>query len=821
MSVIDSATGPRDGYLRISTSAYRQQRQWLPPDSFDALTFVDIDASQLRADRFVDALKAFAHQLTNTQTLLIRWPDIIARPSIDAGFDEEVRKWLDRVATRLTEAGILFRNIGAIVFGVGLAPRIIWGSPSHPGAASEPYLLHRALVAEFYAMLEWGHAVWRPKSYHYQLPSGDHAGIFVRVGDAFRTPRDVRALSTWLTSRLRDGMSIVADSATLLPLVTDLSALISEREWGLAGVEMLDEYPRTRFDITRAARKQLKARGGTLGLLSVSASGTYRELMIESLASSSRAGEENWSLVVLVQKGGSADATFPPTAEGTGEERTSTWLALSDQGLNPLDAATCQWCKDNARAQIVRIDPRTFEALALPGHYLLTPNVTAARQSIGFWDHCALTHAVDVEVQPAPSPSIVARPEKLRMGVAIRVNRLMDSPEAFIKAIDKRIDAANKEGQEYASTNGKTYVNPFHYADYDGLVVSRYDASLPNFDIVFSFLKQKLKLPDDLEPTIIAFDEDLPEIASSWQKALIFSIGCVTGWNLRQLHLAAEKCWKDLPQREISALVLHARPSTKREWQTLGRSFRDNLTAVWLTYLPWRSPIEEEARHLTEASALIDQLPKEVRDFHRERVHFCNPRSSSSSLHERIAEFEGGNGEPDPLSILWGASESREGACQVRTHSNFGFQTDCLTAYTAIGAAMQAARQRVDIEDPRWRVFEFPAITRSYYDGILIASILRWCEPQEAWWGDTNREAENVMSELVARTQIRGDQAVLFPELFLAASQGKVPDAAAQRLKDLVDPIIEGWSAHERAPVDLGIALWHSTILKRKAAEST
>lgn len=107
----------------------------------------------------------------------------------------------------------------------------------------------------------------------------------------------------------------------------------------------------------------------------------------------------------------------------------------------------------------------------------------------------------------------------------------------------------------------------------------------------------------------------------------------------------------------------------------------------------------------------------------------------------------------------------------------FGYPVDCLTAYTAIGGAMQSSLQRVDIQGLRWRVFEFPAITRAYCDGILLASILRWCEPQQAWWGDTDREAENVISELVARTQDKTDQAVLVPELFLAASQGKIPDA--------------------------------------------
>lgn len=798
-------TAPEDGYIRVSPSGHGQIRDALPPDKQPGLIFVDVAERSVSPERVVDALKGHAHRFANTDFLLIRWPVVRTTTSDDAALKSGISAWFEVIAERSAAIGLSRAHIGIVVFSVGEDPYVEWLHPEeiNAGAVSEGELLQRALIAEFRAMLDWGHAVWRPRGYHYELPSGDHAGAFVRVGDSFRTPRDARVLSTWIASRLRDGTAIVADSATLVPLVSDLHALIELSGWEPGRVEMLDEYPRTRFDVMRAIRPLQAAKGGVLGLLSVNASGRYRDLMLETLSSTAR-NPDDWSMIVLVDKSrGVSDSTYAGTAEGDGDERVSTWVAVSDQELNPLDASSCELCRRNERAQIVRIDPRTFEALALPGVLLMTPDVPAARRSVGLWDSCFASRALGVQVNPAPGPSAISRPEGF-LGVRVHFDKLLtaDHREALCDRISERLRDIRRESEEQT----------LDYRGCDGVVVSRSDAEQPGFGEVFGHVMANIGL-EGIQVTVLDPGSPAPDDVAGWNSALVFSLGCVTGWNLRQLHLAVEDSWQGKRNRNISALVLHARPSTTREWVTLGRSFRDQLMAVWLTFLPWRSPIAEEAIHLNQVTPHADYLTDVARNFLTERKSYCTPRSGGTNWDERVAAFDSQDGSPDPYSILWGMSP-RGGAGNVRTQSNFGYEVDAVTAYAAMGAAMQSARLKSDREDPRWGVFEFPAIARSYYDGVVLACILRWCEPQEAWWGQSGRQAANVMSELIARTADASDQQILFPELLLAASQGKIPWQAVEVLVSEAASAAAQWPESHRGPVELGTALWRAASIQ-------
>jgi hypothetical protein len=258
-------------------------------------------------------------------------------------------------------------------------------------------------------------------------------------------------MSSWLAARLRDDMAFATGSATLVQLITDLQALMREQGWACGRVEMLDEYPRTRLDITRAIRPLASSAGGVLGLLSVSSSGRYRGLMQAVLASTAES-QDNWSMVVLVDKTSSnADRDLVSEPAGVDDERVSTWTAVADAGLDTLDASACTWCRDNKRAPVVMIDPRSFEALALPGVSLMTPDTTSARASRDFWQRCPATGAIGVEVEPFQGPSRVSRPKSARMGVRIHFDRLLSEPEALARAAADRVAALRDQGLSFAS----------------------------------------------------------------------------------------------------------------------------------------------------------------------------------------------------------------------------------------------------------------------------------------------------------------------------------------------------------------------------------
>ncbi|HTQ06563.1 MAG TPA: hypothetical protein VMI54_22040, partial [Polyangiaceae bacterium] len=115
-------------------------------------------------------------------------------------------------------------------------------------------VLARARKVELDALLDWGDGVWRPTDYHYQLPSGEHAGSFVKLADAIRSPHDAKVLASWLFASVRKGCGIVVDTGTLTPLVLALEAAATGEGIPLGNVIVLDEYPHTQLDVSSAVR---------------------------------------------------------------------------------------------------------------------------------------------------------------------------------------------------------------------------------------------------------------------------------------------------------------------------------------------------------------------------------------------------------------------------------------------------------------------------------------------------------------------------------------------------------------------------------------
>ncbi|QSE84857.1 hypothetical protein [Rhodococcus koreensis] len=130
-----------------------------------------------------------------------------------------------------------------------------------------------------------------------------------------------------------------------------------------------------------------------------------------------------------------------------------------------------------------------------------------------------------------------------------------------------------------------------------------------------------------------------------------------------------------------------------------------------------------------------------------------------------------------------------------------------VVALVAVGSAIHARRQETLNTDPRWPMFDFASIARSYYDGLLLACMLRWCTPSEIWWGDTPLDQISAISALLARTRVKEDQMILFPELLLAAAQGKVPTDAATDAATRIATEAASWEPAERVGILCGLAL--------------
>ena len=99
-----------------------------------------------------------------------------------------------------------------------------------------------------------------------------------------------------------------------------------------------------------------------------------------------------------------------------------------------------------------------------------------------------------------------------------------------------------------------------------------------------------------------------------------------------------------------------------------------------------------------------------------------------------------------------------------------------------------------------------PAIVRSYYDPIILGSLLRWLRPQEVWWGADEGDEDLTISILLERSNEAGARQLL-PELLLAAAQGKVPLRSRELLMAKARVLLSSRDPEFDAPVELGLHL--------------
>jgi hypothetical protein len=106
------------------------------------------------------------------------------------------------------------------------------------------------------------------------------------------------------------------------------------------------------------------------------------------------------------------------------------------------------------------------------------------------------------------------------------------------------------------------------------------------------------------------------------------------------------------------------------------------------------------------------------------------------------------------------------------------------------------------------RVFEMPAIVRSYYDPMILAAVLRWLQPHEAWWGVDISDEGAVVDSMLDRATLE-HKLILVPELLLAAAQGKLNrpgiTSAQARASSLLDD--SGLTDEQKAPLKLALEL--------------
>ena len=785
----------RDAYLRLPVSERGvHQRTPLP----GGLTFIDLAGGATSSDVVAAQLRSVPLELlANADSILFRHLEEPER-SVAARSSGPWRRWrnqlspptvstdshLSRLTEQLRSMGISRDvGVGLLIFAPSKTPTIVWES----GDARElgDLLPARARSVELDAFLSWGRAIWKPTGYHYELPSGKHASTFLRLADVFQDRRAAGALATWLLVALapNEPTNVVLDVGTLMPLVRELELLSSLHTGpGVGQVLALDRYPENALGLQRSLLSQ-NPESPVLGIVSVSDSGGFADRLVASFKAYGAAAVR---VEQIVSRRG-LPAVSLPSATVQGSVPEDPWLVvpqeLEDSGSG------CAHCSDPATARLVRVNPRSMSAMVLPDPQLIVPHVFEAVRNQNIWErYSQLPNDRSVSYQGTTGtrpPVFDDRTE--RSSVMFEPALLMKhDPDELIK---RRVQELSKlrsgEDEDIREVVAKRL----------SLVQSR--------SRVVVFEPQDRALFDDDEWTAvrkaiaesdfcsedaewISHDEVSTRTASqNPETVLVLSLGFRTGLTLQRSFLDARSAW---PDGTFSGLVVHSHPVLRRSWRSVQNTFTDSfgnrrLLALWVTYLPNRSPLLEERQVLVAAR----------------RSGF-----KSNLARDRIAAIK--NGLPAG-EMLWGVPNP-----VLEPNSYFGEKLDDQATLLAVGSAMQFRRlESAPAAEPDWVLFNLRRAFRSYFDGLIHAAILRWTEPHEAYWGRTNE------SKLAFVEQLHGVDfdfnKLLLPELLLATAQEKLPYEAGEYLGQIAESQLSAASINPRTAdfLELGVELLEHT----------
>ena len=776
----------RDAYARLPFHADRTQRA---QETGGGLTFLDVSDWHANVDTIAGYLREVPLDVIGrSDWVLARWgPESQGWPP--AAEAAEVLQ--DRLAAIGSVA-----TLGVIIFEIATSPAIVWSSRQSGPNGNEPVLLARARAAEVEAFLKWGHALWCPDTYHYVLPSGKHTSVFVRLADAFQDQRAAAALATWLYGALdpRSPTTVVMDIGTLMPLVSELERVAerhkatSDSSAGIGTVLSLNRYPSTSLGLHRSLLT-MPPDSPMLGLVSVSDSGGFAERLLSAFSALGAPTVRIEQLVARQLPGATAIHEGPPP-QSTIED---PWLGIGVSERTEPNGQPCRWCQDPLRARLVRINPRAMSALVLPEPDLIVPDIFEARRNASLWEvySSALSpgDAVGLLGPPGTRPS----PESVRA----KEESIFFEPAQLVKASPATL--INDRLAEFEHYPKRDRNDPIRGLVQGSLALVASQASTVMYDarergiltesewqaLVEAICQHGFVCDDaDWIANTSGSDLDAPTetLEAGPADVLILVLGARTGLTCQRMFFTARQQW---PSANFRCLVLHAHPEDDRIWVSIRNNLTDSdgykrLLALWLSYVPNWSPLVEERETYRAAQEQGMDTPE---------------------LLARLDELEG---NPAPGHTLLGRADP-----QLREHSYLGQALGSRETLCAVGSAMQAARIQASRRGaPYWTQFDLRRVLTSYFDGLIHACILRWCEPQEAWWGPDSRDCCDFLLHLEG---VDFDFDLLLPELLLACAQEKLPEEAAAQVLETAkvrigrsgDSLDERARSHLRLGIDL------------------
>ena len=705
--------------------------------------------------------------LSGLTHVLIRSPG-----PVDDSFRDRIGIVSDLVESRSGHAP----PIGVVHFVLGeQSTPVRWSVP----VDDEPSLLAAARAVELAALMSAGGAHWRPKTFHYEAPSGEHRSDFIRVGDAIRSPRDAAVLATWLYPYIDTGTAVLLDTSTLLPIVMALQAAAAAAGMTVGPVAIRDAYPHSRLQDEELVELTVGA-NGALALLSVSSTGQTADSLsgcLDGRLGRGRSGAK-WRLETFVHRTQPRAARWHDGADTRGEP----WLHIP----NSESFATrddCELCDSADRAPYVRIDPASFANTSLPEPpvVVMPDPPLRARRIANLLEMYDDTDGIGIDCDPAARTKMRRRAR--RWGVCFYPHRLL-SHSRLAEALDEQRSLERDD-----KNDGRIDMDKL--AGFDAIAALDEDIDHDGFNEFVKWAKTRLNnsSTEDANIPVVRFasspaDDDRESVAEQLENTshiLVMAVGTVTGGTVQEILIRIHHALRDRPSGSyvVSGLVLHARPSSYEEWQSVRSSFSNRLVTMWMTYLPSRDhPLADEQR-LFRQTLDDDLLSQEASEYAQARRRWVL-NSTQSDWPARRETWNPESGAPNPAAVLMCGRPDRdpEHLPRLLPNSLFGHRMSMVGTLVGVGAALHRRRLEEGAQGgPPGLRFDLSRIPVVYFEVPIICAVLRWIRPFEAFWERPGRTVDDVLLEIWHRAAFEepGSRATLLAELALAAAAGKIP----------------------------------------------
>ncbi|MDE0268581.1 MAG: hypothetical protein OXI96_06050 [Acidimicrobiaceae bacterium] len=837
-------------YLRVSIDGIQDENHEGDNQPIDVsdngleLTFVDLytrlrtpySPSVSQAESLTNAVQDHRHLCSKTDLVVLRWPWIVG-PG-DETHTEQINNWIQRLTgqTGKTPDEPVFASgirVGVIQHRVADEPILCWdNNPAHCNDATlhDDGILHHARRVEVEYLLRHRNAVWEPKEYHYRLPSGEHSDVFIRVADAINEPQDAYVMACWLSNRIENGCGVVVDTGGLTPILIQLESFLNQHKLKIGPTAILQAYPAGRPAVRKIVESvQISSEAPIVGVLSVNSTGSLLNTLMDELDRVFESDGINYTLDVIVDNT-SANDIAPISTPNSNTNKLNVWINRKREAETE-SSGSCGLCRNATKATVIGVDPRTYGAMTLPGPHLVMPDTHYATAGSLFWERAVEHRAIAIEANPHQARQM-ARGKRIALPVR-PIFELIAQANGLEEVVTKRWREISEEHRQAKNPEKECgLAERFHKT---GLVVAtEYDISRHPIPAFAGNGNRNVDFKESLRCVLsgIGVAEDTPIVdiddesgieqqicdLASHKSIMVFSWRSVTGLTLRRLKLQiADILGSKQVERSLNGLVFHARPSSPDEWTAQQNQFKpDTLECLWSSCFPWSSPLRDENLLLDTSDIDLHAISDSARMFLERRKQFLNMHDTYSEQEDDWSpRFESSTSQAHPEHIFWGMSHDNIHQKQVRGRSLYGKELDCLTAYAAMGSVINYTRLNEHPKAaPRWVMFNMSRIVRSYFDAVIVCSMIRWLQPGELWWAERDdpvsiRESLAFLLDQAAEVK---EQVLLVPELLLATVQGKIPALAHDIVLEKAKAVRSTWPQNDkfkmaRGAVEIGLAL--------------